>query len=286
MANEYVSTISIFLSCCKERLFTRSWRGGGGGGYKLKLFPWGPWEDRLFLQLSCRLIASQADRLRSSSRVPAPQTSAESSVKNVDQSQHTSRSGKCTLDLENFRARLSSRIDQKDPERWRPYTFRTNYSINSHAFVLETALTISLKNLPYRFNFLNGSRLYYKTIKCEKKILPFVQLQRTTPPLPHPQNTSMSKWHLVQPLQRETHTKRQPLSPKYSCPELNSLITYHTLPSLNVCVWLVNIWTLTAPIGSSIICTSAPADICEQRERNLTPRFIRRLCGSNARRTP
>ena len=28
---------------------------------------------------------------------------------------------------------------------------------------------------------LNGSRLYYKTIKCEK-ILPFVQLQRTTPP--------------------------------------------------------------------------------------------------------
>ena len=190
MASEYVSTISIFLSCCKERLFTHSW--GGGGGYKLKLFPWGPWEGRLFLQLSCRLIASQADRLRSSSRVPAPQTSAESSVKNVDQSQHTSRSGKCTLDLENFRARLSSRIDQKDPERWRPYTFRTNYSINSHAFVLETALTISLKNLPYRFNFLKGSRLYYKTIKCEKKILPFVQLQRTTPPLPRPQNTSMS----------------------------------------------------------------------------------------------
>ena len=83
-------------------------------------------------------------------------------------------------------------------------------------------------------------------------------------------------------VQRETYTKRQPLSPKYSCPELNSLITYHTLPSLNVCVWLVNTWTLTAPIGSPIICTSAPAHICEQWERDLTTRFSRCSWGRNA----
>ena len=113
--------------------------------------------------------------------------------------------------------------------------------------------------------------------KVRRKILPFVQLQRTTPPLPHPQNTSISKWHLVQPLQRETYTKRQPLSPKYSCSELNSLIMYQ---------WLVNTWTFTAPIGSPIICTPAPAHICEQWERNLTTRFRRCSWGRNAWQTP
>ena len=38
-------------------------------------------------------------------------------VKSVDQSQHTSRSGKCSLDLEKICARLSSRKDQKGLER-------------------------------------------------------------------------------------------------------------------------------------------------------------------------
>ena len=39
-----------------------------------------------------------------------------------------------------------------------------------------------------------------------------------------------------------------------SRPEQKSLVTYHTLPSLYVCVWLVNTLTSTAPIGSPIIC--------------------------------
>ena len=38
-----------------------------------------------------------------------------------------------------------------------------------------------------------------------------------------------------------------------SRPEQKSLVTYHTLPSLYVCVWLVNTLTSTAPIGSPII---------------------------------
>ena len=58
----------------------------------------------------------------------------------------------------------------------RPYSFRTNYSVNSQAFVLEATLTISSEKLPRRLNLLNGSQLYHKTIKC-KKILSFVQLQ-------------------------------------------------------------------------------------------------------------
>ena len=53
--------------------------------------------------------------LGGSSRVPAPRTSADlSEKKNGDQSQQTSRSGKCTLDLEKVRAWLfSSRKDQE-----------------------------------------------------------------------------------------------------------------------------------------------------------------------------
>ena len=54
------------------------------------------------------------------------------------------------------------------------------------------------------------------------------------------------------------------------CPEQKSLVTYHTLPSLYVCVWLVNTLISTSPIGSLIICMLSPADICEQLERNLS----------------
>ena len=36
--------------------------------------------------------------------------------------------------------------------------------------------------------------------------------------------------------------------------EQKYLVTYHTLQSLYVCVWLVNTLTSTAPIGSPIIC--------------------------------
>ena len=50
-------------------------------------------------------VAFHADVLRGSSRVPAPLTSADlSGKKSEDQSQQTSSSGKCNLDLEKFRA--------------------------------------------------------------------------------------------------------------------------------------------------------------------------------------
>ena len=43
-----------------------------------------------------------------------------------------------------------------------------NSSVNSHAFLLKATLTISSKKLPLKLNLLNGSRLYYKTTKCER----------------------------------------------------------------------------------------------------------------------
>ena len=39
-----------------------------------------------------------------------------------------------------------------------------------------------------------------------------------------------------------------------SRPEQKSLVTYHTLQSVYVCVWLVNTLTSAASIGSPIIC--------------------------------
>ena len=57
---------------------------------------------------------------------------------------------------------------------------------------------------------------------------------------------------------------------KDSRPEQKSLVTLHTLPSLYICVWLVNTLTSTVPIGSPIICMWSPSDICEQWERNLS----------------
>ena len=56
----------------------------------------------------------------------------------------------------------------------------------------------------------------------------------------------------------------------YSRQEQKSLVTYHTLQSLYVCVWPVKTLISTAPIGSPIICMRSPAVICEQLERNLS----------------
>ena len=52
--------------------------------------------------------------------------------------------------------------------------------------------------------------------------------------------------------------------------EQKSLVTYHTLQSVYVCVWLVNTLTSITPIVSPIICMWSPADVCEQWERNLS----------------
>ena len=52
--------------------------------------------------------------------------------------------------------------------------------------------------------------------------------------------------------------------------EQKSLVTYHTLQSLYVCVWLVNTLTSTAPTRSPIICMWSPTDVCEQWETNLS----------------
>ena len=86
---------------------------------------------------------------------------------------------------------------------------------------------------------------------------------------------------------REKYSKaRQPLSPTVlsGAKLFGHRITLYT--ELVPHVWLVNNLTSTAPIGSPIASTWAPADICEQWERNLTACFSRRLWGRNTWRTP
>ena len=54
---------------------------------------------------------------------------------------------------------------------------------------------------------------FYKTIKCERKFW-LLFCYKVTPSLHHPKNNFMSKWHLIQPLQREIYKKC--LSPRFS----------------------------------------------------------------------
>ena len=94
---------------------------------------------------------------------------------------------------------------------------------------------------------LNGSRLYYKAIKCEN-ILPFGPLQGN-PVVPSPKE-QLYEQMTSNPAFTERNIQKASGYLLDSRPEQKSLVTYHTLPSLYVCVWLV--------FGLS------PADICEQ----------------------
>ena len=145
-------------------------------------------------------------------------------------------------------------------------------------------LRISLKKITSEVKFAERKSALLQNNNVWKKILPFVQSCKVSPPLHHPKNNFMSKWHLIQPLKREIYKKPNAYLLD-SCPEQKSLVTYHTLPSLYVCVWLVNTLTSTAPIGSPIICMWSPTDICEQWERNSLS-VKQTLVGQEAWRTP
>ena len=131
--------------------------------------------------------------------------------------------------------------------------------------MLETTLTFSSKKITSEVQFTERKSGLLQNNKVWKKYCPLFSY-KVTRPLHHPKNDFMSKWHLIQ-LYREKHTKINAYLLD-SRLEQKSLVTYHTLPSLYVCVWLIKTLTSTAPIGSPIICMWSPADICERWERN------------------
>ena len=146
-------------------------------------------------------------------------------------------------------------------------TLQSNYSVNSQAFVLEATLTISLKKITSEVQFAERkSGLLQNNVW--KKILPFVLL-KGNPVVASPKG-QLYKQMTSNPAFTERNIQKANAYLLDSRPEQKSLVTYHTLPSMYVCVWLVNTLSSTAPIGSPIICIWSLADICEQRERNLS----------------
>ena len=156
----------------------------------------------------------------------------------------------------HFRAweilRLSLQLQKRSErshERWRPYSFRTNYSVNSQVFVLVATLTMSSKTLEVKFTERKSALLQNNNVW--KKILPFVQSYKVNPPLHHPKNNFMSKRHLIKPLPREIY--KMPTLISYILVRSKNLWSRITLYKAYVCVWLVNTLTSTATIVSPII---------------------------------
>ena len=173
-------------------------------------------------------IASHADVLRDSSRVSAPRTSADLSGKNVDQSQQTSRSGKCTLDLEKFRAWLySSRKGKEGLMKGEDLTVLEQTTQLTHKCSYQRLPWQShWKIRPRRLNLLNRSRLYYKTI-CMKKILLFIQSYKVTPAIASPKE-QLYEQMASNPAFTERNIQKANAYLSYSRQEQKSLVTYHT----------------------------------------------------------
>ena len=120
------------------------------------------------------------------------------------------------------------------------------------------------KKLPRRLNLLNGSRQ-----GSVRKNSAFCSVLQGNPAVASP-NEELYEQMTSNPAFTERNIQKPNAYLLDSRPEQKSLVTYHTLQSVYVCVWLVNTLTSTASIGSPIICLWSPADTCEQWERNLS----------------
>ena len=78
-----------------------------------------------------------------------------------------------------------------------------------------------------------GSRLYYKTIRCEKKTLPFVKLQ-DNPAVASPKEQLYEQMTSYAAF-TERNIQKANAYLLDSCPEQISLVTYHTLRCLYAC---------------------------------------------------
>ena len=63
-------------------------------------------------------------------------------------------------------------------------------------------LRISLTKITSEVKFAERKSALLQNDSMWKKIMPFVQSYKVTPLLHHPKNKFMSKWHLIQLLQR------------------------------------------------------------------------------------
>ena len=88
---------------------------------------------------------------------------------------------------------------------------QTTQTVNSQAFVLEATLTISLKKITSEVEFAERKSDLLQNNKVWKKLC-LLFSYKVTLSLHHPKNNFMSKWHLIQPLQREIYKKPKVIS--------------------------------------------------------------------------
>ena len=100
-------------------------------------------------------------------------------------------------------------------ESWSPYSFRTNYSVNSQRFVLEAALTFSMKKNTSEFKFAERNSALLQNNKVWKKSLPFVQL-RGNHTVASPKEQLYERMTSNPALTEKKYTKSQRLSPRFS----------------------------------------------------------------------
>ena len=134
------------------------------------------------------------------------------------------------------------------------------------------------KKLSWGLNLLNGRRLYYKTITCQKKKSVFCSVLQDNPAVASPKE-QLYEQMTSNPASTERNIQKPNLSLLDCRPEQKSLVTYHTLRSLYVCVWLVNTLTSTAP-------TVITSWYLRTMGKEFIFRFRRRPWGRNAWRTP
>ena len=140
-------------------------------------------------------------------------------------------------------------------------------------------LRISLKTITSEVKFAKRKSAFLQNNSVWKQVLPFVQSYKVTLPLHHPKNNFMSKWHLIQPLQREIYKKP-------------TLISY-------ILVGSKNLWsriTLYRLVRMCLACQHFDFNIADWISDNLLVissrylrtmgiQFSRRSWGSNAWRT-
>ena len=134
--------------------------------------------------------------------------------------------------------------------------------------VLVTTLTISQQKITPEVKFAEPKSALLQNNKAWKNSV-FCSVLQGNPSVASP-NEQLYEQMTSNPAFTERNIQKPNAYLLDSRPEKKSLVTYHTLQSMYVCVWLVNTLTSTASIGSPIICMWSPADTCEQWERNLS----------------
>ena len=122
---------------------------------------------------------------------------------------------------------------------------------------------------PFFINLRHICKEHFFFVQWNKKRQTEFYEQMTSNPVFTKRNVQKANAYRFQCIRRILSLGAPGLSPRFSS-GAKIFGHYHTLPSLYVCIWLVNTLTSTAPIGSPIICMWSPADICEQWERNLS----------------